>query len=226
MKLTLNNKVKICPISDSRVDLHFKTFEKKIPISSNWTSNMISTNSSNWKLTLTLDDVKSVRFQIQPSICIQDSMEKLPTKFFLPFATHLDIWDCRSIDRDFEAESSMQSRSIRHQSIVKMVNTNGSCMLPAHRFSIYESKKKPNWQRVLEKPSRIDVSTVHHHHHHHHRPATFVLGMLALSWSHQIAGWLVQRILYSIAKPTPISGGGTTCVSWLACRPLSCYLWQ
>jgi hypothetical protein len=48
---------------------------------------------------------------------------------------------------------------------------------------------------VLEKPSRIDVSTVHHH-HHYHRPATFVLGMLlTLSWSHQIAGWLVQRIL-------------------------------
>ncbi len=52
---------------------------------------------------------------------------------------------------------------------------------------------------------------MHHHHHRRRRrrPATFVLGMLALSWSHQIAGWLVQRILYSIAKSTPISGGGT-----------------
>ncbi len=65
---------------------------------------------------------------------------------------------------------------------------------------------------MLEKPSRIDVSTVHHHHRRRRRRrrgATFVLGMLTLSWSHQIAGWLVQRILYSIAKPTPISGGGT-----------------
>jgi hypothetical protein len=72
----------------------------------------------NWKLTLTLGDVKTVRFQIQPSICIQDSIEKLPPIFLFPFATQpAEI--SPSIDGGFrggiEHEIALNSASIRRQ---------------------------------------------------------------------------------------------------------------
>ncbi len=73
--------------SDFRSDRQsaFKTFEKYPNFFQLNCKHDIVEFFFNWKLTLTLDDdVKSVRFQIQPSICIQDSMEKLPPIFFFP----------------------------------------------------------------------------------------------------------------------------------------------
>jgi hypothetical protein len=176
----------------------------------NMTSNMII-EFFNWKLTLTLGDVKTVRFQIQQSICIQDSIEKLAPIFFFPLQLNL-------ISAEIVLRSTAISRRNREHEIELKFGINPSskwwiqmdlacCMHTDSQF--INKKRNPVDKGCSKKPSRIDVSTVHHHHHHHRRPATFVLGMLTLSRSHQIASWLVQRILYSIAKSTPISGGGT-----------------